>query len=72
MDIAQPPGIGIPPIPDMEPHQTIVTTALAAKSSAETTSNPFRDCGTQRAPYSSWRRHQMPLSLRPLGARSSH
>ena len=22
--------------------------------------------------YSSWRRHQMPLSLRPLGARSSH
>ena len=31
----------------------------------------------QRAPvpgfaYSSWRRHQMPVSLRPLGARSSH
>jgi hypothetical protein len=24
------------------------------------------------APYSSWRRHQMPVSLRPLGARSSH
>src|SRR5262245_36255915 len=23
-------------------------------------------------PYSSWRCHQMPLSLRPLGARSSH
>src|SRR5262249_16106231 len=23
-------------------------------------------------PYSSWRRHQMPVSLRPLGARSSH
>ena len=22
--------------------------------------------------YSSWRRHQMPVSLRPLGARSSH
>src|SRR5262245_61537082 len=26
----------------------------------------------QRLPYSSWRRHQMPVSLRPLGARSSH
>ena len=26
----------------------------------------------QRLSYSSWRRHQMPVSLRPLGARSSH
>jgi len=26
----------------------------------------------QRASYSSWRRHQTPVSLRPLGARSSH
>jgi len=26
----------------------------------------------QRSPYSSWRRHQTPVSLRPLGARSSH
>jgi hypothetical protein len=25
-----------------------------------------------RAGYSSWRRHHMPVSLRPLGARSSH
>src|SRR5262245_59941553 len=32
-------------------------------------------CGTgldQRLSYSSWRRHQTPVSLRPLGARSSH
>src|SRR5687768_8767860 len=36
IDIDQPPGIGIPPIADMDPHQTIVTAALAAKSSAET------------------------------------
>src|SRR5438876_2798493 len=36
IDIVQPPGIGISPIPDMDAHQTIVTTALAAKSSAET------------------------------------
>jgi len=26
----------------------------------------------QRLLYSSWRRHQVPVSLRPLGARSSH
>ncbi|KGW97797.1 hypothetical protein Y048_6161 [Burkholderia pseudomallei MSHR456] len=26
----------------------------------------------QRPSYSSWRRHQTPVSLRPFGARSSH
>jgi hypothetical protein len=36
IDIVQPPGIGIPPIADMDPHQRIVAAALAAKSSAET------------------------------------
>ena len=36
IDIVQPPGIGIPPIADMDAHQTIVTAPLAAKSSAET------------------------------------
>ena len=35
VDIVQPPGIGIPPIADMESHQTIVVAVLAAKSSAE-------------------------------------
>ena len=30
IDIVQPPGIGISPIADMDPHQTIVTAALAA------------------------------------------
>jgi hypothetical protein len=39
IDIVQPPGIGIAPIADMDEHQTIVTTALAAKSSAETPTN---------------------------------
>ena len=34
--IVQPPGIGIPRIGDMDAHQTIVTAALTAKSSAET------------------------------------
>src|SRR6266545_2924301 len=36
IDIVQPPGIGISPIADMDAHQTIVTAALEAKSSAET------------------------------------
>jgi len=36
IDIDQPPGIGIPPIADMDAHQPIVAAALAAKSSAET------------------------------------
>jgi hypothetical protein len=36
IDIVQPPGIGISPIADMDAHQTIVTAAQAAKSSAET------------------------------------
>src|SRR5438552_1742227 len=37
--IVQPPGIGISPIADIDAHQTIVTAALAAKSSAETPKN---------------------------------
>src|ERR1700730_10065838 len=34
--IVQPPGTGISPIADMDAHQTIVSAALPAKSSAET------------------------------------
>src|SRR5215470_16896145 len=36
IDIVQPPGIGIPPMPDIDEHQTTVAAALAAKASAET------------------------------------
>jgi hypothetical protein len=36
IDILQPPGIGISPIADIGPHQTIVNAALVAKSNAET------------------------------------
>jgi len=36
IDIVQPPGIGISPNADIDAHQTIVTAALAVKSSAET------------------------------------
>src|SRR5215831_5722158 len=39
IDIVQPPGIGIPPIADMEVHQTIVTAAFTAKISAEAPKN---------------------------------
>src|SRR5436190_2285155 len=39
IDIVQPPGIVISPIVAMDAHQTIVTAALAAKSSAETPKN---------------------------------
>jgi hypothetical protein len=39
IDIVQPPGIGIPPIADIDVHQTVVTDALTAKSSAETPKN---------------------------------
>src|SRR5882762_3874927 len=39
IDIVQPPGIGISRIADMDAHQTIVTAALAAKSSAEMPKN---------------------------------
>jgi len=86
------PGIGISPIADMDAHQTIVTAALAAKSSAETPKKARWEARSKdivvRSPvpplrrddrafaqplsYSSWRRNQIPVSLRPLGARSSH
>ena len=36
IDIVQPPGIGMPPIDDMDAHHAIVSAALAAKSSAVT------------------------------------
>ena len=36
IDIDPPPDISISPVADMDPDQTIVTAALAAKSSAET------------------------------------
>src|SRR5215831_6670645 len=36
IDIVQPPGIDILPIPDIDAHQATVTAALMAKSSVET------------------------------------
>src|SRR5256885_10429093 len=90
IDIVQPPGIGIPPIADMDVHQPIVTAALAAKSRAETPKNLSWETRSETMGreisrpvghdthhvaqpwlYSSRRRHPIPVSLRPLGARSS-
>ena len=68
IDIVQPPGISMPGIADMEPHQMTVTTALAKKASAETADTTRG----QTFAYSSWRLHHTPVSLRPSGARSSH
>src|ERR1017187_82273 len=48
MDIVQPLGIGIP-IADMEPHQTMVTVALVAKTSAETPKNALSPAGSLAA-----------------------
>jgi hypothetical protein len=50
MDIVQPPGIGIPPIADIDAHQTIVTVALAAKSSAKTPKNARGDARSETIP----------------------
>jgi hypothetical protein len=92
IDIVQPPGIGIPPIADMDAHQTIVSVALAAKSSAETAKKARWETRSQTigretfSPAVAPRQprlgsalvilvvagHQIPVSLRPLGARSSH
>src|SRR6516164_3089777 len=43
INIVQPPDVGVSPIADMDARQTIVTAALAAKSSAETPKNACWD-----------------------------
>src|SRR6266545_3560826 len=48
IDIVQPPGIGIPPIADMDAHHTIVPAALTAKSNAET---PKKACCETRSEF---------------------
>ncbi|BDU21081.1 hypothetical protein DYGSA30_25380 [Dyella sp. GSA-30] len=76
IDIVHSPGIGIVPMPDIAVHPAIVTAVLAANSSTHAAQNMLSsrraDIAAQPLPYSSWRRHQTPVSLRPLGARSSH
>src|SRR5512137_1292828 len=47
IDIVQQPGIGTSPIAELEAHQTIVTAALAAKSSAKTPRNACREARSE-------------------------
>jgi hypothetical protein len=47
IDIVQPPGMGMPPIDDMDAHQAIVTAALAAKASAETPRKARREARSE-------------------------
>src|SRR5258707_11522100 len=52
IDIVQPPGIGIPPIADMDTHQTIVSAALMAKSDAEMPANARWEVRSEAMPAS--------------------
>jgi hypothetical protein len=50
--MVQPPGIGIPPIADMDVHQTIVTAALAKNSNAETPTKARTEVRSEAKPVS--------------------
>src|SRR3954462_7685011 len=52
IDIVQPPGIGMPRVPDMDAHQTIVSAALVAKSNARTPTNERWDVRSEGMPTS--------------------
>src|SRR6188768_1498341 len=79
IDIVQPPGIGMPPISDMDEHQPTVSAALVTQVTSTNTDKPGhvrRDASSkamvtfaQAMAYSSWRRHHTPVSVRPFGAR---
>jgi len=67
------PGMEMPGIDDMDAQHATVTAALATKHSAAMPISLRWPAPTaQPCAYSSCRFHQMPSSLRPLGARSSH
>jgi hypothetical protein len=53
IDIVQPPGIGIPPIADIDVHQAIVTAVLAAKSNVETPRNSRWESRSEAIPRES-------------------
>src|SRR5438046_10666520 len=60
IDIVQPPGIGIPPIVDIDAHQTIVTATLVAKSSAEMARKARSDVRSETT------HREIPLAARSL------
>lgn len=66
-------------IPSTDPHVGLVAavgrsvpSTPAASTAISTTTRAQHRNGQVRLSYSSWRRHQKPVSLRPSGARSSH
>jgi hypothetical protein len=79
IDIVQAPGIGITAaLAAKSSAETPKNACWEARSEAKrreisspAVAHDNRDLA-QRLSYSSWRRHQMPVSLRPLGVRSSH
>src|SRR5579862_3232699 len=63
IDIVQPPGIGIPPIADMDAHETMVNVALVTQRSAEMPKKARREVLSEAMP---------PISSQLLRVISSH
>jgi len=67
-----------PEAPERWRHGMIFTTPVSVDNGEEQRRDAKKrslgnhDDFAQPLSYSSWRRHQTPVSLRPLGARSSH
>ncbi len=74
IDIVQPPGIGMSAIAAWPRHRGAPERLVPRRAGGEHAApeTPQKARAAQRLSYSSWRRHQSPLSLRPRGARSSH
>src|ERR1700726_495402 len=66
IDIVQPPGIGISPIADMDLHQTMVTAALAAKSSAEAPKKARREAVSETTGNALCRSGGVPPPILPV------
>jgi hypothetical protein len=65
----------LPPSPDKVRHPSPAARPIRSDPAPTASAPMARANGArqdQRLSYSSWRRHQTPFSLRPLGARSSH
>src|SRR5262245_1729581 len=70
------------PFPLLDIVPTVLPPSVARTVSFDALAVTFARCGrlwkkrgiglAHRLSYSSWRRHQCPVSFRPLGARSSH
>jgi predicted dinucleotide-binding enzyme len=61
--------VGFEPV-DAGPRRCLAAVARVHECASAAWQHEPAFCGS--GPYSSWRRHQTPVSLRPRGARSSH